>query len=52
MANETINKGAKVLPCTCKDAGHLGQDAIYGDGKRLHNGCRGGWRCTVCGTKK
>lgn len=47
-----INNGGKILPCSCADAGRLGQDAIYGAGKRAHNGCKDGWRCTVCGTKK
>jgi hypothetical protein len=53
-STSTINTGTKILNCTCKDkAPHaLGQDFLYGDGKRLHNGCRDGWRCTVCGTKK
>lgn len=46
------NNGARILPCSCKDAGPLGQDAIHGNGHRVHNGCKDGWRCTVCGTKK
>ena len=51
-----VNTGAKVIRCPgkpgkpCTDPGPNGQDALYGEGKRLANGCAGGWRCTVCGT--
>ena len=43
-----------ILSCTCQ---HSYQDAIYGQGKRLHNYApkelgTGGWRCTVCGKVK
>ncbi len=49
-----------ILYCTCK---HEYQDAVYGQGKRVHNECskkevmkKGaqttGYRCTVCGTKR
>ena len=49
-----------ILYCTCK---HEYQDAVYGQGKRVHNECSTkaaksrkvevtGYRCTVCDTKK
>lgn len=44
-----------ILSCSCA---HLGQDTLYGPGKRLHNLTRkslGGspvFRCTVCRTER
>ena len=35
-----------IFPCSCK---HEFQDRVYGPGKRLHNPCKNGYRCTVCG---
>ena len=50
------NSGSVILPCTCR---HPNQDAIYGEGFRLHNRCcddmkrpMRGARCTVCGDVK
>lgn len=40
-----------IIPCGCK---HTYQDAVYGNGKRVHNvGAKSGkLRCTVCKTEK
>ena len=34
-----------IIACSCENEG---QDKLYGKGKRLHNKCKDGWRCTVC----
>lgn len=45
----------KVLKCRCE---YKQQDALYGEGNRLHNRMPStdrpvqGWRCTVCGNEK
>lgn len=44
----------KIMPCTCV---HPYQDAKYGIGRRVHNGCGSnkgshGHRCTSCGAEK
>lgn len=43
-----LNLGTQLLPCTCVNEF---QDKRY-KGKRVHNGCSDGWRCTSCNTKR
>lgn len=38
-----------IMNCKCKSKF---QDKRYGEGKRLHNLCEKGARCTVCNEKK
>lgn len=48
-----MNGRTKIIKCP-KQCKHADQDARYGAGMRLHNGCNPsageslGWRCTVC----
>lgn len=48
-----MNGRTKVIKCP-KQCKHADQDARYGAGMRLHNGCNPGageslgWRCTIC----
>jgi hypothetical protein len=38
-----------IMRCTCENTY---QDVKYGKGKRVHNKCTRGWRCTICLTVK
>lgn len=49
MAREGKNEGARILHCHCS---YPFQDKRYGRGRRVHNGCAKGWRCTVCKDEK
>jgi hypothetical protein len=47
------NTGTRILKCGCDNPY---QDARYGVGNRVHNGCddskHAGWRCTSCKTER
>lgn len=40
---------ALIKSCTCE---HYFQDKLHGKGKRVHNTCKEGCRCTVCSKVK
>lgn len=53
MATIKLKNSTKVMSCTCDMGdGAQYQDKIYGKNKRVHNSCKDGFRCTVCGKEK
>lgn len=40
---------AEIKNCGCENKG---QDALYGQGRRVFNGGSSNWTCTVCGVKQ
>lgn len=50
--NSKINNGSKILKCGGAKCSSPTDDDRYGKDMRVHAGCAGGWRCTICTDKK
>lgn len=50
--NSKINNGSKILKCGGAKCSSPADDDRYGKDMRVHAGCAGGWRCTICTDKK